>query len=232
MLIHELLPLAGETTSVVEVGTGALGDLLRVPEEVEHRRYAPDESAPFDAGTVVVGLIGPKPDAHVEPDAVAPALRLLPVGGRAVLLLGWPVDELPYHLLLGPLVDADCQVLQVVPLDRVPRHGAHCAVLAARVTRIAPPRAYLDDTPIALTGDEPALPAMLRLSAEYAFGDLVARALRRHLDDARDRLDTQQQRIRALELDLKARDERIEATERRLEATRDDLARMRAATAF
>ncbi|HEY3002805.1 MAG TPA: hypothetical protein VGJ44_10700 [Kribbellaceae bacterium] len=232
MLIHELLPLAGETASVVEVGPGALRDPLRVPEDVEHRRYGPDETAPFDAGTVVVGLIGPDPDAHVNPDAVAPALRLLPVGGRAVLLLAWPVDELPYHLLLGPLVDADCQVLQVVPLDRVSRHGAHCAVLAARVARIAPPRAYLDDTPIALTGDEPALRTMLRLSAEYAFGDLVARALRRHLADARDRLDAQERRIRALELDLKARDERIEATERRLEATRDDLARMRAATAF
>jgi hypothetical protein len=230
MLIHELLPLFGETTSVVEVGTGALRDLLRVPEEVEYRRYAEDQSLP--EGTTVVAFLGPKPDIHVDAEAIAPALRALPVGGRGVLLLGWPVDDLPYHLLLGPLVDADCQVLQVVPLDRVPRHGAHCAVLAARVIGIAPPRAYLDDTPIALTGDEPALPTMLRLSAEYAFGDLVARALRRHIDEARDRLDTQQRRIRALELDLKARDERIDATERRLEATRDDLARMRAATAF
>jgi hypothetical protein len=232
MLIHELLPLAGDTTSVVEVGTGALRDLLRVPIDVDHRRYGPDESTPFDAGTVVAAFVGPQPDLHIDAEAVGPALRLLPVDGRAVLLLAWPVDELPYHLLLGPLVDADCQVLQVVPLDRVSRHGAHCAVLAARVTHIAPPRAYLDDTPVDLGGDEPALRTVLRLTAEYAFGDLVARALRHHLDDARERLDAQARRIRALELDLQARDERIEATERRLEATREDLARMRAATAF
>jgi hypothetical protein len=30
-----------------------------------------------------------------------PAPRLLPVGGRAALLLAWPVDELPYHLDLA-----------------------------------------------------------------------------------------------------------------------------------
>jgi hypothetical protein len=232
MLIHELLTLAGETTEVVEVGDGRLRELLRVPDNVKHRRYDDEGMAQADAGTVVVGLIGPDPNEQVEPAAVAPALRQLPVGGRAVLLLGWPIEELPYHVLLDSLVDAECQVLQVVPVDRANRHGVHCAVLAMRVQRLAPVRTPMDDTPLTAAHEEPGLRATLRLAAEYVFGDMVARPARRRLVEFRDKVAEQQQRIRQLERDLRARDEQLEAAARRLTGAREKLARVEASTTY
>lgn len=221
MLLHELLPVVGKTTEVVEVGDGALRELLRVPDDVPHRRFENDQSLP--EGTTVVALLGPKPEALVDAEAIVPALRALPVGGRVVLLLGWPLPELPYHLLLAPLVDARCQVLQVVPVDRAHRYGAYAAVLAARVAQLAPPRAYLDESPIELPGDEPGLPALLRLAAEYVFGDAVARSTRRVVAELRDHNAEQDRRIHELEHELERRDEDAAAAEERVAAARDDV---------
>lgn len=230
MLIQELLPLCGATTAVVEIGDGKLRELLRVPDDVPHRLF--ETATPVTDGTTVVAFLGPDPGMQVAADAVAPALRLLPVGGRVVLLLGWPIEELPYHQVLGALVEADCQVLQVVPLDKARRHGAYCAVVAARVDRLAPPRGYLDDTPIALPGEEPTLRTLLRLAGEHAFGDAVARPVRRGLAEARDRNAELARRIRQLEGELQTRDERITAVQQDLAAAREDTARLRASTTY
>jgi hypothetical protein len=228
MLIQELLPLLGETTEIVEVGDGGLGELLRVPADATLRRFAPDDAAELGSASVVAAFVGPGPQ-HVDADAVAPALRLLPVGGRAVLLLGWPIEELPYHVLLGPLVDAECQVLQVAPLEKASRHGAHCVVIAARVDRLAPLRTHLDDTPIAITGQEPSLRALLRLAAEYMFGDIVTRPARRSLVEFRDRNAEQAKRIRELEREL---DRRSAAADRQLAAAQRELSKVKTSAAF
>lgn len=206
MLIHELLPLFGEMTTVVEVGPGleSVRPLLRTPDTVTHRGYDA-EADKLDGDTVVVAFIGPNPEKQVDAEVLTPALRDLPVGGRAVLLLGWPTAEVPYHRLLDVLVDAGCQVLQIVPLDKIARHGAYCAVLAARVDRLAPLRTHLADNPIELHGEEPTLRGLLRLTGEYSFGDLLARPARIRLADQQDRITAQDKRIRELEKELKAR---------------------------
>jgi hypothetical protein len=232
MLIQELLPLAGDANAIVEVGGGTVRDLLQAPDSVTKQPYDAEDTAVFDAGTVLVAFAGPDPEAHVEPGALIPALHRLPVGGRVVVLLGWPIEELPYHTLLGPLVDAGCQILQAVPLDRASRHGAHCAVVAARVDRLAPLRTYLDDSPVAVDGDEPDLRALLRLIGEYTFGDLVARPIRRRLAELRERDDAQRQRIRQLEKDLRARDANLAAAQERLGVAKDDLTRLRDSATF
>lgn len=232
MLITELPALTGDATTIVGVGGDAVADLLQAPESMRRVAYDPDDTATFDTQTLLVAFAGPDPAAHVTAEALAAALRRLPVGGRVVVLLAWPVEELPYHVLLGPLVDAGCQVLQAVPLDKVSRHGAHCAVVAARVGRLAPVRSYLDDTPVAVSGDEPDLRTLLRLAGEYTFGDLVSRPLRRKLADLRDRVDAQQEQIRWLEQDVQAREAKLAAAQQRLATARESLSRVRSSTAF
>jgi hypothetical protein len=223
MLIKELPALAGDATTIIWVGgdrgADALRALLPVPEALRRLPYDPDETHAFDVRTLLVAFVGPDPEAHVAPEELAAAVRRLPPGGRMVALLGWPVEELPYHVLLGPLVDAGCQVLQAVPLDKAIRHGAYCAVVAARV-------------PITLTGDEPDLRTLLRLAGEYTFGDLVSRPLRRRVAELRDKTAAQQQRIRHLEKEAQAREAKLAAAQQRLAAARDGMARLRSSTTF
>jgi hypothetical protein len=229
MLVYELFPLVGDVDTIVEVGAGStVRDLLLPRDGVKSREWNADDGAALDAGSLLTGFIGPDPEKHIAPEALVPALQRLPVGGRVVLLVAWPVADLPYHLLLGPLVDAQVQVLQVVPLDKVQRHGAHCAVIAARVERLAPLRTHLDDSPITVPGAEPDLRALLRLAGEHLFGDLVARPARRRLAEMR----AQDKRIHQLERDVEARDRKIASVQRRVETVQNDLARLRASTTF
>ncbi|AEV88625.1 hypothetical protein ACWT_7614 [Actinoplanes sp. SE50] len=162
MLIKELPALAGGGPAVFY--TGGSEELFAALFPFEK----PERADPPAALTVV----------FAGPASPFPGVPALPPGGRLLLLLGWPIAELPYHLLLDPLVAAGCQVLQAVPVDRAHRHGVHCAVVAARVDRLAPLRSYLDDSPITLDGESPGLPALLRLTGEYTFTDLVSRTQR------------------------------------------------------
>lgn len=233
MLIKELLPIAGDADAIVVIGGGAnVRDMLQVPEQVTQLPYEAADTSTFGDRTTLVAFAGPDPDTHVEPGALGPALRRLPLGGRVIVLFGWPIEGLPYHALLGPLVDADCQVLQVMPLDKAVRHGWHCAVVAARVEKLAPLRSYLDDTAVTLDGAEPDLRALLRLTAEYTFADLVARPTRRGLAELRDRDDAQRQRIRQLEKDLRTRDAELASAQKRLTAAKDSAERLRASATY
>jgi len=229
MLIRELLPLFEDVTTVVEVSESgkALQEQLRAPEAAAYRPYAPGEK--MDAGTVVVAFVGPNPTAHIDAETVAPALQELPVGGRALLLLGWPVSDLPYHHVLDKLVTAGCQVLQVIPLDHAAGDRAHCAVLAARVDRLAPLRPYLFDEPIVVDGDAPDLRALLRLTGEKVFSDLLDRPLRRNLAEASDRVSEQAKRIRELERELATT---VAQAESQLKRARNDIAKLQASTTF
>jgi uncharacterized coiled-coil protein SlyX len=232
MLVRELLPLFEDVTTILEVSESgkALQEQLRAPEEAAYRPYVPGEK--MDAGTVVVAFLGPNPATHIDAATVAPALQELPLGGRALLLLGWPVADLPYHGVLDELINAGCQVLQVIPLDNAVGHRAHCAVLAARVDRLAPLRPYLADEPVVVDGDAPDLRALLRLTGEKVFSDLLDRPLRRKLAEAEDRVSEQDQRIKQLEKDLAARDATIAKAETRLARARNDIAKLQASTTF
>jgi hypothetical protein len=211
MRINELLDITGNPDTVVMIGgVPNVRELMIVPEQVTLQPYDAADSSAFGAGTTLVAFAGPDPDEHVDPGSLGPALHRLPVGGLVIVLFGWPIEQLPYHALLGPLVDADCQVLQVIPLDKAGRHGWHCAVVAARVERLAPFRPYLDDTSVVLDGPEPDLRALLRLIGEYTFADLVARPTRQRLAELRDRDGAQRRRIQRLEKDLRKRDGELE----------------------
>jgi len=229
MLIRELLPLFDDLTTIVEVSaTGeALREQLRAPEAAAYRPYAPGEK--MDAETVVVAFVGPKQGTHVDAETVAPALRELPVGGRALILLGWPLLDLPYHQVLEELVTAGFQVLQVIPIDNATGHGAHCGVVAARVDRLAPLRTHLSDGPVVVEGDAPDLRALLRMTGEYVFSDLISRPLRLQLAEASDRVKEQDKRIRQLEKELATTVTKADA---RVERARNDVANLRASTTF
>lgn len=221
MLIKELLPIAGDADTIMVIGGGPnVRELLQVPEQATQQPYDAADTSTFGTGTTLVAFAGPDPDAHVEPGALGPALHRLPLGGRVVVLFGWPIEDLPYHALLGSLVDADCQVLQVMPLDKAARHGWHCAVVAARVDKLAPLRTYLDDAAVVVNGTGPDLRALLRLTGEYTFADLVARPTRRRLAELSDRDDAQRRRIRQLEKELASAQKRLVATNGHLERLR------------
>ena len=233
MLIKELLPISGDADAIVVLGGGPnVREMLQVPEQVTQLPYDAADTSTFSAGTTLVAFAGPDPDNHVEPGSLGPVLHRVPLGGRVIVLFGWPIEGLPYHALLGPLVDAEFQVLQVMPLDKAARHGWHCAVIAARVDKLAPLRTYLDDTAVVVEGTEPDLRALLRLTAEYTFADLVGRPTRRGLAELRDRDDAQRQRIRQLEKDLRTRDAELASAQKRLAAANGHTERLRASATY
>jgi uncharacterized coiled-coil protein SlyX len=236
MLIKELPALAGDATTIVWAGGDKADDLLPSlfpgQDDIPRLPYDPDDTGTLDAKTLLIAFAGPDSDAHLSPEALSAALRRLAPDGRVLMLLGWPVEQLPYHVLLGPLVDAGCQVLQAVPVDKAVRHGVHCAVVAARVSRLAPLRTYLDDSPVSLTGAEPDLRTLLRLAGEYTFGDLVARPMRRRLAELDERDAAQKQRIRQLEKDVKARDAQLTAAQKGLANAQARLARVESSTTY
>ncbi len=193
MRVNELLPLIlGDADEIVDVSPepADLRQLLRVPERIRYNRSAFDEAASLNLGpgTLVVGLFGPTPPAQSDPDALGPVLRTMQPGARALLLIGWPIPDLPANRLLGPLVEGNCQIVDVVPLDRAHVLGAHCALMVECVDKLAPTRLYLIDIPRqpasdARAGTEPTgeLRTMLRAVNEYVLGDFVSRPLRQRL---------------------------------------------------
>lgn len=193
MRLSEIWPLyldgARELVDVTPEGVD-LREALRLPADVAYARRAVEglETGPE---TVVLSLVGPDPGAHSSVDALSEALRGGRTGARALVLLGWPMLELPYHLLLGPLVDASWQAVAAVPLDRMPVPDVESALLAERVERLVPLRSYLLDAHAGEpAGSDPGeLPVGLRLVNEYVLGDLVARRLRRRLSEMERALD-------------------------------------------
>jgi hypothetical protein len=264
MRMHEVLPsYLGDAVEIVDLSEPEI-DLdhhLRVSERMRYGKYGLDEAAKLHLGpaTVVLSLLGPNPPAQTDPEALAPVLRRLKPGARAILLIGWPIQELPYHRLLSPLVDGGCQVVDAVPLDRASAVGAHCALIVDRVERLAPLRPYLIDTPPDPTRDvEPdatendELRTVLRAVNEYLLGSLVARPLRRRLIElenaeaeraaARKRVDeleaAEAQRGQALrrvdELSqlVAARDTRLEELEAALARSESRLAMLQSSASY
>jgi hypothetical protein len=214
MRIHELLHAHLDGVERVVDVTDERIDLreaLRLPESVRYVRTGLDEVPGSDlgGGTLLLCAPGPTPPAHTDPDALAPLLRELRPGARMIAVLGWPIGELPYHRLLGPLADGRCQMVAATPVERVPVPGAQSAIAVECVERLAAVPSYLT-VPSTVTGggagpDGPAadaLPTLLRMANEYVFIDLVSRPLRRRLIELERELADRDARIPALERDL------------------------------
>ncbi|MFE9201837.1 hypothetical protein [Micromonospora sp. NPDC007230] len=204
MLIHELLPLFGEVDEVVDLAPEAaeLSRHLRLSEGVRHVRCTGQEVGrlPWPDRRLLVALVGEE-GPRTGPDELCEALAAAPVGTPALLLLGWPVAELPAHRLLDPLVAAGCQVITAVPLDRVAGHGAYAALVLRRVDRLAVPRPYLldlDDEPVRPDDDPADLRVALRIANEWLLADLVSRPLRRRLREQETELADLRRRLAEL----------------------------------
>lgn len=160
MRIDELLPsYLADARRVVDLTPEAseVHQHLKVPDDVSHVRPTPAEAEALelDGLSLLVGLLGS--DASGSPDALARAMRLAGPGARTLLLIGWPIDALPYDLLLGPLLDG-WQILEAVPLEQPGIHGVHCTLVMEQTDN-----------------------GEMRVANEHVLGDLVARCSRRRL---------------------------------------------------
>jgi len=231
MRLQELTSLYLATATRVLDLTGEDIDVqteLRLKPDV-YQRASIDEAAGSDLGpgVIVLALLGP--DRLTTPEAIAPMLRNLQPGARAVLLIGWPIDEVPGHRLLGPLSAARCQVLEAVPLDRV-SVGApvHCVVITQRVEKLAPPRAYLTDIGADQDsfGDDGAdeFASVLRAVNECVLMDFVSRPLRRRVFEQHTATELRRQ--------LDQRDARLKQVETKLAQAHQRLAMVQASATF
>src|SRR5688572_14246129 len=142
MLVCELLPLVKDVARVVDVapGTADLRRHLMVPAEVPYTAADPADvsGAVFTPDTLLVCLVGPQEGTHTPPAGLSPALRALPAGAKALILVGWPPEDFPYQLLLGPLADGGCQVTDVAPVEPSGTQGVYLALIAERVDELLP----------------------------------------------------------------------------------------------
>lgn len=218
MLVRELLPLLTGVDRIVELSTEG-NDItreLQPPDDLRRHRLDPGgtPAETLEPGDLVVAAAGP---GRQEPDDLAPTLGALPPGGRLLLFSSWPVADLPYHRLLGPLGAACLQVTDAIPLSQS-RYGFHAALLATRVTEPMPPRGYLlglGATPG--TGDDETLGTMLRMANEHVLGDLVARPARRRLREQDIEVAELRAELAALEIERDTIRHRLTAAEQQNE---------------
>lgn len=86
---------------------------LEPPEGVELRPCEPAEVADLTDGAALMILAGPNGSVHSDRVGLEGLLSRLPVGGRAVLLLGWAAEDLPGHWLLDLLAERRLRIEQV-----------------------------------------------------------------------------------------------------------------------
>ncbi|WP_405425498.1 hypothetical protein [Micromonospora sp. NBC_00617] len=223
MRVSELLAAQLDgVREVLDVSRGPV-DLVRhyqLPEEVTYRRGDPAvvRDDPPGAEQLLVGLVGSQPSVHVLPEELAVLADCRP-GHRSVLLLGWPIVDLPTHLLLSALTSARCQILETVPLSTANIRGVYAALVVARVDRPAATRRHLEDAAQARRAahappgraDDPR--TLLRMVNEYQLTDLVHRPLRGQLRELRAEVERQREL-------LAQRDDRLRELERELAAYR------------
>ncbi|AVT36163.1 hypothetical protein [Plantactinospora sp. BB1] len=232
MRISEILPryLDG-VREVVDVSHPdvRLERQLRLPPEVAYRRQPLDEAAGAEFGpeSLPLCLLGADSPAHTDPDALTPMLRRARPGTRAALLIGWSIEELPYHRLVGPLVAGGCQIREVSPLDRAAIRGVSAALVVERVERLAPLRGYLVDarTPVEPAGTGPGqepepdggdateLTTLLRVVNEYQLADLVSRPVRRRLAELTGRVEAQERLLAERDTELREARRRLAEVE-------------------
>lgn len=212
MRIQEILPACFDSVSeIIDISRRQL-DLRRhlgLPQGIPYRRHDSAEAGalPLPPGAVLVSLVGPDSLSYHSPGELVAALRRLPPGGGALLLLAWPPGKLPYRRLPKPLAAAGCQVTRAIAIDTPSIREVQAALV------VVP-----DTAPDTAPGTDPAeRSTWLRLVNERALSDLVARQLRHRtaalgkelratvsesdtrVDDAERELATARRRIAELE---------------------------------
>ena len=197
--ISELVPTyLQDARQVVDLTPAAseLPEHLSVPDDVSHARPTPAEAEALelDPLALLVGLIGPAADAS----SLTRVLRRPSPGARAILLIGWPIDALPYDVLLGPMLDG-WQIVEAVPLEQPASHGVYCALNLERTDKARSSRSDAAPNAGNVAWGE------LRLANEHLLADLVTRWARRRLvqlEPASTELDAALVRVARLERDL------------------------------
>jgi FkbM family methyltransferase len=231
--LHEIPPLCLDgVDEVIDVSLGQV-DLrrhLRIPESVRYVRCAVEDAEKVDPGpgALLLGLVGAVAATHTAPDALAPVLRRMRPGARALLLPAWPVEELPYHQLAGPLADARCQVVEAVLLEETSIREVRCALIVECVDRLAPLRALPPEAQPGTGHDEHDrgdLPVLLRFVNGGVLADLVVRQLRLLMTEK----DLQ---ARVMRRELRQSDARLRDASKALSKSRERLAGLKASTAL
>jgi FkbM family methyltransferase len=191
MFFDSFASIVDGVSHIVDVSRGQT-DLkagLRIPQTMPYARRAVDEFADVDLarGCLVVGLLGPGPGQD-DPRSIAPVLASTQPGALALMLLGWPAEDVPRHRLLGPLVDGDCQIVRAISLHPAAIPGVHGALVAARVDQLAPLAPGLagvrSDLPWRAergAGAADEWRTVLRVANEYMLAEFAVRALRERL---------------------------------------------------
>jgi FkbM family methyltransferase len=215
MRINEILASQG-VREVVDICHDSV-DMRRplgLSDGVQYRRHAIEDAEKLELSpdTVVLSLIGPTQPGQTDPDDLVAVLRRFTLGTRGVILLGWPIEALPYHRLLGPLVANKCQVVDAAPLDLISVGEVRAALVIERVERLAPIRpdlAGIGRTEVRAASSEPRdelkphdepkspdelkpqdeLSSALRLANELILADLVTATMRRQLVEATGRAE-------------------------------------------
>jgi hypothetical protein len=230
MRLHEIaLHFLTDTREVLDFGPphARVSSHLSLPAHIAVGEVQASDATDIGPGRVAVGMIGPDPATHTDPQSLGALLARLRPGARAVLLSGWPIEVLPYHRLLGPLGAARCQVTDVVPVEQAPLHGGvHCALVIACVDKVLPVRSYLTD----LQGEQvPAGPedefaTTLRVLNEYVLAEFVSRPLRQRLAEVETAAELRQQ--------LTARQTQVERLEHRLAKAQASLASVESSATY
>lgn len=168
--------------------------------------------------SLLLGFVGPEASRF----AVGPLSRL-DIGARALVLLGWPAEELPYQRLVEPLIEHRCQVVSVFPVDPPAPAGVFCALVVERVEKLAGPRRGSGPADAEAPADD--LAAMLRVANEFALSDFVARRLRERVAELTERVQAQEEQ-------LAERDDRLHETRRKLSSTRSRLEMLESSASF
>lgn len=230
MLVRNLLPLIPGVRRVVDVSPGA-ADLRRhlmVPGDLPYAIVDPAAvaGAALTADTLLLCLLGPRAGTHTPAAELSRVLRALPIGVKALILVGWPPETLPRRVLLETLADGRCQLTDAVPVDSSGRYGMDVALLAERVAEVRPRRAHLSDAP---AGDETPYPEVpgadpltiwLWLANQAVLGELAVDPLRRQVG----RLGG---RVNQLAEDLAAAKQAADTARAQLAARNKELAKAR-----
>jgi FkbM family methyltransferase len=106
---------------------------IQLPNGVRPRSSEPADISDLDTTTALVILAGPNATLHGGRAELDGLLRHLPAGGQAVLLLGWPAEDLPGHWVLDVLLERTCQIAQVVRPEFSTVSGLETALVVKRL---------------------------------------------------------------------------------------------------
>lgn len=235
MLLRNVLPLIPGVGRIVDAsaGTADLRRHLMVPGDLPYSLEDPAvvAGAALTAETLLLCLLGPQEGTHTSPADLGRALHALPIGAKALILLGWSPESVPHHAVLGMLADGGCQLTDAEPVEASGRYGMDAVLLAERVEKVQPRRAYLVEDPATDEASQPEVPGVdslavrLWLANQAVLGEMITGPLRRQvrlLDDraaklAEDLAASKQTAVKA-RAELAARDQELTKVKKRIKS--------------